>query len=271
MHQWITYSILSLLLTGCGGKGRAGPISNTATANDFTGGSFVDIDIDVGIEAESLDELDLAELRRTTVDCGDLIKLEPSSMLGQLTDPESRCLHGALREAERQTAKDKISRVLLTDAWAKGDEHRWEGIARRHLEVIERSDPDMCYKFAYYLASRSPDRMDEAMKWAQIALDNRNRWEGDLHVTRVYALHKLMTRAAVKKWSWLENEHVRTPSEASMTAAAEARNEAKTVAREWLDYARRSGMDETAALQMCETTSGTIDFCSPGIEELGEL
>lgn len=266
MWRWLLCWAVGLSLSACG-KGKAGPISTTAAANDFTGGSFVDIEIDLGGEVEDLDELDLAELRRTTVDCGDLLKLEPSSMLGQLSDPEIRCLHKAVQRTERQTARDKISRVLLTDAWAKGDEHRWEGIARRHLEQIDRSDPDMCYKFAYYLTSRSPDKMDEAMKWAQIALDNRSIWEGDLHVRRVFALHKLMTRAAVKKWTWLENEYLRAPEEDSMTAAGLARAEAKTVAREWLDYARESGMDETTALQMCLTTSGTSDFCTPGADE----
>ena len=254
------WACLFALILGCSGKGR-GTSNTMAAANDFTGGAFVEVEIDIGMEVEDLEELDLIEINRATAECGDLLKLEPSAMLGQLSDAEIRCLDRGLRTAERQTAKDKISRVLLTDAWAKGDEHRWEGMARRHLEVIDRSDPDICYKFAYYLLSRSPDKMDEAMMWAQVALDNRARWEGEQYVSRVFSLHKIRTRAANKKWSWLESEYSRHPSSEALDAANEARNETKTVAREWLDYTREAGKDQTQPLAMCMTASGTEDYC----------
>src|SRR5690606_16230954 len=160
-------------------------------------GGFIEISLDE--EEEALDELFGSELMVATAKCGDLVRLEPSAMMGKLKDAEIRCLDQSLREAERQTVKDKISRVLLADAWAKGDSHRWEGIARRHLEEIDRSDPDMCYKFAVYLLERPADYMDETMKWADVALDNRTRWTGELHVKRVYALYKVKGMAAQKK------------------------------------------------------------------------
>ncbi len=259
MNRWLVLAAILTVVGGCGGKGKTKPTSATGAANDFTGGQFVEIDL--GAEEEALEELAAAELMRATADCGDLLKLEPSAMLGQLKDSEIRCLDEALKIAERQTSKDKISRVLLTDAWAKGDEHRWEGIARRHLEEIDRSDPDMCYKFAYYLADRGPEKMDEAMKWADVALDNRSAWEGDLHVKRVYALHKIKTRAAQKKWNWLEEQYSKAPSEDALNSATEARNHTKTLAREWLEYARQSGKDQTLPLQLCISAAGTAEFC----------
>lgn len=258
MRRWPMLVVALVLAVGCGAKGKKNPTPASDAASDF-GGGFIEIDL--GAEEEVLDELAGAELMRTTAECGDLRKLEGGALLGQLTDAQIRCLDDAFKVAERQTAKDKISRVLLNDAWAKGDEHRWEGIARRHLEEIDRSDPDMCYKFAFYLAERGPEKMDEAMKWADVALENKSIWEGDLHVKRVYALHKIKTQAAQKKWTWLEEQYSRTPTEEGQLAAAEARNLTKTLAREWVEYARQSGKDQTLPLQMCISAAGTADFC----------
>ena len=36
----------------------------------------------------------------------------------------------------------------------------------REWVQIDRADPDMCYKFAYYLAERGPEKMDEAIQLA---------------------------------------------------------------------------------------------------------
>ena len=200
-----------------------------------------------------------------TAECGDLIKLEPAAMMGKLTDGEIRCLDQKLREAERMTFKDKLSRVLLADAWAKGDEHRWEGIARRHLEEVDRSDPDMTYKFALLLSKGSADKMDEAMKWADVALENRSMWTGDLHVKRVYSLYKLKALSAHKKWTFLESELLDAEAEEHESISSDvdgARNMTKTLSREWLEYTRSAGRDTTVALQLCVSAAGNAEFCS---------
>ncbi len=212
-------------------------------------------------EEDDLDELFGSELMVATAQCGDLIKLEPAAMMGKLSDAEIRCLDKQLRDAERMTVKDKISRVLLADAWAKQDEHRWEGVARRQLEEIDRSDPDMCYKFALYLSGKGPDRMDEALKWANVALENRSMWTGDLHVKRVYSLYKLKALAAQKNWGYLEDQLAKSPSVEAEDAVREMRNLTKTLSREWLEYARSAGKDPTVAMNLCVSAAGTSGFC----------
>ena len=57
-----------------------------------------------------------SELMMATARCGDLVALEPAAMMGKLKDGEIRCLDEQLRDAEKQTVKDKISRVLMADA-----------------------------------------------------------------------------------------------------------------------------------------------------------
>jgi len=254
-NRWPTIVACAVLALGCGKKT---PVASSDGQVEFTGG-FIEISLDD--EEEDLDQMFGSELMMATAKCGDLVKLEPSAMMGKLKDGEIRCLDTQLRDAERQTVKDKISRVLLADAWAKGDEHRWEGIARRHLEQIDRSDPDMCYKFSLYLSKGPAEKMDEAMKWADVALENRSRWSGDLHVKRVYSLYRLKAMAAQKKWTYLEEEYVKDPSEEILSTKDETRNQTKTLSREWLEYARSSGKDPTVALQLCISAAGTAEFC----------
>lgn len=223
-------------------------------------GEFVHISLDD--EQDDLDSMFGSELMVATAECGDLIKLEPAAMMGKLSDAEIRCLDDNMMRAERMTTKDKISRVLLADAWAKQDEHRWEGVARRHLEEIDRSDPDMCYKFALYLSQKGPDRMEEALKWADVALENRSMWTGDLHVKRVYSLYKLKAMAAQKNWAYLEEQLAKEPSVEREDAVAEMRNLTKTLSREWLEYARSAGKDPSLAIDLCVSAAGTQEFCA---------
>jgi hypothetical protein len=253
--------VAAVALLCCAGK-KAKPTGSSA--NDFASGRFVDIEL--GVEQAALEQLDGSEIQQETAECGDLVKLETAAIVGQLNEVQIRCLDAAVRVTERQTVKDAISRVLLNDAWAKGDEHRWESIARRHLERIGKSDPDMCYKFAFYLVEQNgPDQMDEAIKWADVALENRHVWEGDLHVGRVFALLKIRTMAAHRKWQWIESEYTRKPSEALLNQAQDARNQTKNLAREWLEFSRESGRDTTMAMQICKSAAGTEDFCEGAV------
>lgn len=245
-----------LLLVGCP-KGKHKP--DEPVTDEITAGGFVDLGEDTDAD---LDDLMGSELMRATAQCGDLVQLEPSAMMGTLNDGEIRCLDEQLRNAERQTIRDKISRVLMNDAWAKGDRNRWETIARRHLEDIDRSDPNLCYKFSKHLVtSRGPEHSDEVQHWADIALENRSYWEGDTYVRNVYSLYKIKALASQKKWQWKEEEYLKAPSEEANEARIEARNELKTNAREWLEYARSAGKDPTIALQLCISAAGTEEFC----------
>lgn len=210
---------------------------------------------------EDENELLGAELLQATAPCGNLLKLEPAAVLGKLSDGEVRCLEDTLRTTDRQTVKNKLSRVLLADAWAKGDPVRWEAVAERHLNQINRSDPNLAYKFSNHLGQRGADRADDAIRWADVALENRTLWAGDDYVKRVYALYRIKALASQAKWQALEEAAVRAPSEALLRDRDLARNQTKTFAREWLEYARVSSRDATVAMQICTSAAGTSAFC----------
>jgi hypothetical protein len=253
----VCWPVIAVVFVGLGCK------PPRAAAVDRGNGAPTFVEIDLSEEADALTLLDGIEIMAVSEECGDFLALEPSARLGRLVEDQIRCLNGAMDGAQRQTTKDKISRVLLADAWAKGDIHRWMGVAARHLAEVERSDPDLVYTFAFHLVEvGNPDRMDEAVHWAEVALENKSAWEGELFVRRVYGLYKVRTMAALKKWEYLEAKYRETPSDDLGEGVEEARNALKTYAREWLEYCKSAGRHTGEPLRLCAMASGSTEYCS---------
>jgi hypothetical protein len=217
--------------------------------------------VDLGDEDEDEEDMMGSELMQATAECGNLRRLEPAAMMGKLSDGEIRCLSKTLNDSDRQTHKDKLSRVLMADAYAKKNDDRWEAIVRRHLTDIDRSDPDLCYKFSIFMSKKGPKSADEVMKWADVALENKHIWDGPQYVKRVSSLYKIKAVSALKKWQWMEEEFLKTPSEDLGGGKEDARNQAKTLAREWLGYLKSASLDQDKAMQVCVMAAGTDQFC----------
>lgn len=222
--------------------------------------TWVAIDVDKREGFSSLLDFETEEI---DLDCSDLIALEPTALLGRMDEDQVTCLERSLRHSTRQVERDRISRVLVADAYAKGKMHRWEAAMRRHLTDIDRSDADLCYIFARYLARQGPDRSAETIRWAELALVNKGKWAGRLRIERVYALMRLRAIAAQQRWYQAEKHFLEDPSHNRQSAASRWRNRTKTLAREWLDYSVNPEvkMEPSLAFQICFSAAGTKDFC----------
>lgn len=196
-----------------------------------------------------------------TETCDDLVALEGLALLGQLTDGQGLCLQNRLNTARLQTTRNKISRMLLVNAEAKGDIPQWEKLIRRHLEEIDRSDPNLCLRYAVFLHKKGLEGEEEAIYWSDYALENKHIWVGDEYMKRVYGLYRLRTEAAAKLWEASEDRYRAEPSDENEEIAKEYRGQAKDFAREWLDYARASAQDSKVAQEICRSAAGSDDFC----------
>jgi hypothetical protein len=218
--------------------------------------------IDFGDEKSAIATADTLERAGVGVQCGDLLAIEPRSMMGKLSEDEILCLEQTLRHEPRQTMRDRISRVLMADAWAKNQPHRWEAAVRRHLTEIDRSDADLCYLFSRYLSRTGPDGSAETIRWADLALENAQQWEGETHTKRVFELYRIKAIAAQTKWYEREQAVSLAGTQKALIEEATAwRNTTKTLAREWLQFAAISGQDEAAATKLCVSAAGTQDYC----------
>jgi hypothetical protein len=249
-------------VAACSGRSKTPTVQIAAEPPADLTPTFVDLDLS-SYEDEDDDVFDMAAMFREEADCGDLIALEPAALLGRLADEEVICLEDALAASERQTYMRKVSLLLMADAWAKEDSHRWATVAERHLERIDRSDPDICYKFSRYLAREGPQNAMQAIRWADVALENRTRFPpGDTTVARVYGLLKLKAVVSTQRWQQEESGYATAATDELDERREDARNEAKTMAREWLEFARDAGKDDTIAYQLCVAAAGGADYCS---------
>lgn len=190
--------------------------------------------------------------------CDDVKRLEPLAMLGKLDAPTLACLEaGATTGA--LTSRDRYSRVLLADAWGKGDRAAWSRLAKRHLDEIDASDAEMSYKFALQL--QRDGKHEPTIVWSERSLERAVQWTGDTYVDRVSALHKLRAMAAQALWKQAEEKAVAAPSSEASAAADKARARTKVFAREWYEYTASAGRDATKALQLCVAAAGTADYC----------
>jgi len=152
----------------------------------------------------------------------------------------------------------------MTNAYSKGDKRTWEKLVKRHLDEVDQSDPNICYKYASHLAKKGPGRANSVIRWAEVALENRSAWKGSTHVSRVYTLYKLRAIAGKGLWEKAEGDHVASPSDESKKRVEQARNMTKVYSREWYEYAKVAGKDVTQALQLCTSAAGTKDYCEAG-------
>ena len=198
------------------------------------------------------------------VECADyaatpnlLESLEATASNGGLRDGEKSCLEASYAASDVQTTKDKISRMLLVNAYAYSTKD-WAVLVRRHLDEVDRSDPDIAYLYAFYLHNNDGAESEEVIRWTDVALERRDVWTGDVYVSRVYGLLKLKSIASADAWQ-------AAAEGGDSDSADDLRNRTKTFAREWVDFAKVAGKDTAESIELCLSAAVRRKAC--GLEE----
>jgi hypothetical protein len=175
-----------------------------------------------------------------------LVDLETAAGKGALSEEQKGCLETSYAAATLQTTKSKISRVLLVNAYAY-DTDTWAKLVQRHLDEVERSDPNIAYLYAFYLYNRENPDYEQVIFWTEVALERRTEWQGDTLVRRTYQLQRTRAYAAYEAWGNAQKAH--DPKEDDL------RNRAKTLSREWIDFARSAGRDTREGESLCKSVA----------------
>ncbi len=196
--------------------------------------------------------------------CDELIKLQDQALVGALRGGQIACLEQRIVEDKLMTDKEKVSRVLLVDAEVKKDLARWEQLMSRHLQDIDQSDPDLCFKYTIYLSRKGMENAENVIIWGTRALERKDNWSGRLYEKKVYALHQLRAEAGMHMWQQAEQRYLQARSLKAEDATDIARGKAKEYARAWLDYARASDQETEVPLKLCLSAAGAMDYCEEG-------
>lgn len=191
--------------------------------------------------------------------CGTRQKLEPAAMLGRLAEADTSCLEEVAAGASTLTERSKASRILMAQAHASRDTQTWARLTKRHLDEIERSDPDIARSYAMHLARRGGDP-GAVLLWSDVALENRHLWTGPKYVRNTLKLRAL--KAGVSHNHWKKLEGARADGQDVDEAVVQSwRTRTVTLAREWYDYAVSAGQPSDKALAVCIAAAGTEDAC----------
>ena len=172
--------------------------------------------------------------------CSEIVELEGPAVVGQLSAEQKSCLNKRVNSGESLTTKRNVSLLLINNAWNGKNYKEWGTYVERHLERIDRSDPDLCMKYSIHLSKKGVGKASKVIKWADTALQNKQNWSGNTYKKRVYGLYQLKTKAANDLWQSAERKVIDDGSEANRQKADKWRGKTRNFAREWLDYARLS-------------------------------
>ena len=184
-----------------------------------------------------------------------LVHLESQATRGALGKADLDCLEKSYASVKEMTTKDKISRVLLVNAYAF-DTRVWADLVHRHLDEVDQSDPNIAFLYSYYLHNRGVGSAEDVIHWTEVGLERKHDWTGEIYVSRVYSLLKLRAVAASMVWDEVEKKYAAAGGENGSQQDLQdeiktQRNRTKTFAREWLDFAKAAGRDTTEALELC--------------------
>ena len=179
--------------------------------------------------------------------------LEPLALSGTLDDAQIACLEMGYLNAQSQTDKGKISRVLMANAYVSNTKE-WARLVKRHLDEVEQSDPDITYLYANYLFNKADPDYRGTVRFADLAFERRaDSWEGDTFTIRSHHLLRLRTYARIKMWEQGEKEAM-SGETAAREKAEELKTQAHSAAREWLDFDRVSRDNWLPAAEACIST-----------------
>jgi hypothetical protein len=150
----------------------------------------------------------------------------------------------------------------MNDVWIKGDKSKWMQLAESHLANIDKSDPELVYKYVRALSKKGPSRAKGVVRWAGVALENKTRWSGDTYKKRVNKLLKLKTLARLQLYKKAAEKTVSDGTASRIAQEESAKNSYKTAAREWYEYTKQANLDGSKALQACISAAGFESYCT---------
>jgi hypothetical protein len=224
------------------------------------------------IKAKGAEAIDEAADDVRLASCDNLVELESAAGQGRLNQAQIECLEYRLVREPLQTTRVHVSMVLIINAQRASDQAAWERLVSRHLEDYDRSNPDLCFSYAVFLHRLGADRAqdahhsgveqaEEAIHWADVALQNKQVWPAGAYKKKVYALLKLRAEASTRLWNSASERYADEPTRENDAMVNEYKSMALSMTREWLDYARASDQPSETALQMCASAAGTLEAC----------
>lgn len=187
-----------------------------------------------------------------TESCANLRLLDLEARQGHLDEADIECLVRKWDGASR-VARADISKVLMADAYAKGDVPEWERLVEQHVRQVDARDPEVAWTWVNILA-HYPDRTAHLLLAVDDAEAVAHQWPDNLRQLRLARIHELRTEGTLRLWKAL----------GTTDEAWEKRT--RKAAREWSLYLldHPSAGSPSRAVDVCTEAAGEFEWCIGG-------
>ena len=195
---------------------------------------------------------------RDEIPCMDMPAVESAAMIGTLSPDVTACLEARFKSGT-PSQRDQASRVLIANAYARGDEVNGARLLLRHLTEVDESDPDLDFKYALQEQEVGADAA--ALHWATVAYRYRDVWTGDTYQKRVRRLLRVRAESAVALWARAVERDAAASTDETQRDVKLWHDHAVRASREWLTVLASAGEDVAPATQACERVAGDPAEC----------
>ncbi len=234
-------------------------IHRVGTGSSSVRRAFLGIGLIVAMVAATLDN---ARAEPAPPECADFAAVERPAMLGKLSDAEVQCLEWRYGHFDLPTHRDKASRILMANAYGKGDMPEWKRLTMRHIDEVDDSDPNLSFKLAQVFAREEEHAPTEVIRWSTLSLLHRGAWDPDDYTSRVPQLHAMRVKSAKQIWEQATAAHKKTPTPTTEAAEQSSAASVREFSREWVLHCKRAHSDAKEPLAICRSAGGGADYCN---------
>ena len=167
---------------------------------------------------------------RDHIGCEDLPALAGPAAVGTLSVIDVACLERRLGGAEAVEA----SHLLISQAFATGDEGAWERRVEAHLSELDPGDPELSLRMARRRASQ--EDWSSVIRHADTALAGAAVWSGTTYDSRLCRLHALRAQATRAQWLAAQARYDQRPAPETRSELFSRRELAWKAAEAWLSH-----------------------------------
>jgi hypothetical protein len=186
-------------------------------------------------------------------DCVPFARWEHVALLGSLPPAIAACLEAHVTTDAPAASRVQASRLLVTNAWSRGDIAAWLPRIERHLQELDPADARLAWTLArHHARSDTPESAREVLRWSEVAERGTNPPEPTLQhrLTR----SKIRAIAAHRLWK------AAVANGGSSNVAAQ-RDLAARSAAEWVRVLTEAAEDPTEARALCHEAATEATIC----------
>jgi len=171
--------------------------------------------------------------------CDDLVALEADAKRGRVNADLQSCLRSKYRRP--QSAKSRILAILMQQADTDDEGKQWEELMAWHWNITGSDDALLAYRYAEYLVVRGADEAEDAMRWAKVALQQKDTLRGRSGRAAIVKLHVLRVETAKRMLLDAEATAERDPSALHRDAVTSAQSLLDEAQRDYRAYCLQAG------------------------------